>query len=141
MPVHCLGQALCLTFFNLLHNVLVLYPTIKFDNFVFLNLSSGVYQIVVKKKGSNCILNYSNPITLIAPEAPQIVSLEIKQPECGSNFGSIACSASKPNVEYSIDGINWQGNPVFNNLPAGEYTLRIRNGDGSCENIYDELVL
>jgi hypothetical protein len=110
------------------------------DNFVFSNLSSGVYQIVVKKKVSNCILNYSNPITLIAPESPQIVSLEIKQPDCGSNFGSIACAANKPNVEYSIDGINWQVNPLFNNLPTGVYTLRIRNVDGSCENLYDELV-
>ncbi len=33
-------------------------------------------------------------------------------------------------VEFSLDGINWQPDSVFNNLPVGNYSVKIR--DASC---------
>ena len=52
------------------------------------------------------------------------------QPSCGTE-GTI--SITTLSTEYSFDdGLTWTTNPIANNLPAGYYTLRIKNSNG-CE--------
>lgn len=46
----------------------------------------------------------------------------------GSSDGSILVSATGSGVlAYSINGINWQPGNTFNSLPAGSYTVRVRD--------------
>lgn len=42
-------------------------------------------------------------------------------------------SQQQSSVEYSIDGVNWQGNPTFGPLESGIYTVQIRTTDNTCE--------
>ncbi len=58
----------------------------------------------------------------------------------GSNDGSItvtascnSCTNGTADIEYSIDGTNFQSNNVFENLSPGNYTITIRDiNDSSC---------
>jgi gliding motility-associated-like protein len=51
--------------------------------------------------------------------------------------GSITLFASNANIEYSIDGINFQTDPFFPNLAAGLYTVYVKSTEG-C--VVDSLV-
>ncbi|HEY9116129.1 MAG TPA: PKD domain-containing protein, partial [Bacteroidales bacterium] len=70
------------------------------------------------------------------------ISLVEKQDEhCGQNSGSInitAVSGDPDNLQYSIDnGNSWQtGNSLFENLPAGNYFIRVKDLLG-CETVFE----
>jgi len=51
---------------------------------------------------------------------------------CGQTTGTISINSTKGSspFTYSIDGINFQGSNVFNNLPAGPYTFKIKDNKG-----------
>ncbi len=51
---------------------------------------------------------------------------------CGQSNGQIAASATNgtPSYEYSIDGLNFQSSGTFTGLPAGNYTVWVRDADG-----------
>lgn len=51
--------------------------------------------------------------------------------------GSITLFASNANIEYSIDGVNFQTDPFFPNLAAGFYTVYVKSTEG-C--VVDSLV-
>ena len=54
---------------------------------------------------------------------------------CNGGNGTITVTDPVgPTYEYSIDGINWQSSPVFNNLPANTYNVRAREGGSFCSN-------
>lgn len=50
-----------------------------------------------------------------------------------TSSGRISVSVSPGgNYQYSIDGLNFQSNNLFNNIPAGNYIVYVRRPDGSC---------
>lgn len=50
-----------------------------------------------------------------------------------TSSGRISVSTSPGgNFQYSIDGVQWQTNNLFINLPSGTYTVYVRRIDGSC---------
>ncbi|MEZ4985226.1 MAG: hypothetical protein R2795_09355 [Saprospiraceae bacterium] len=76
----------------------------------------------------------SGMASLTAPSAPSIDDLTVVDAsDCGVMDGSISVTATGGTLEYSIDGINWQSSPVFNNLAGGTYTVTVRDANStSC---------
>ncbi|MEM9847504.1 MAG: M43 family zinc metalloprotease [Bacteroidota bacterium] len=78
---------------------------------------------------------YLDNICVLAEEscATNIVIDEIQKEDisvCGERNGQIAISASgESNLEYSLDGENWQSEAIFTGLAAGNYTPQVRNAD------------
>ena len=67
-------------------------------------------------------------------EAPIAAAALVDSISCfGENDGSIvlqALSGGAPPYAYSIDGQNYTSTNIFQNLSAGMYTLRVRDGGG-----------
>lgn len=61
------------------------------------------------------------------------VTASTVDPVCNTGTGSITVTDPVGAVyEYSIDGINWQFSPTFNNLPPATYTVRSRISGSFC---------
>ncbi len=54
---------------------------------------------------------------------------------CANDKTTLSITLSKKDpllvVQYTIDGVNWQENPVFNNVAVGDYFISARYKDGS----------
>ncbi len=95
----------------------------------FQGLPSGSYTVVVDSEG--CLV--SQEVVLAATEAPVIDQLTATGPQCsGDANGSITVEATGTGVlEYSIDGgFTFQSSGSFTDLPAGAYTVVVRDPDG-----------
>ena len=90
----------------------------------------------------NAITTYYVTATEGTCNARDSIRLELKQLEfisktdvncSGATNGQIKVSGGgewlQP-VQFSLDGVNWQNDSTFNNLPAGSYWVKIR--DGNC---------
>ena len=107
---------------------------------VFDNLRAGNYRIMLRRNDILCEVD-GGVFSLAAPESPRIVLVEPASPSnCGMTDGYIEIFATGRNgvpnsgLEYSInDGATWQASPVFQNLGAGNYQVKVRFNDGSCE--------
>mgnify|MGYP002397559760 CR=1 FL=1 len=66
---------------------------------------------------------------------PQIVSVDFNNPtDCSLPNGSIIVLANgQADLEYSINGgATWYDSGIFTALPAGSYTIAVRNEGGTC---------
>ena len=115
--------------------------TYQFSN-VFSGLNPGLYYIRVRSISSlGCSAAYVNNPVVIQP-APQVPTLQdpiVVQPSCTFPFGTIIVNASGNGVlQYSInDGQSWQNSSVFNNLPPGNYLIRVRlQTDPVCQAVF-----
>lgn len=103
---------------------------------LFINLTSGTYQVRVRNAGGNCI-SAAQSATLTAPAPPQIVSVAAVDPlGCGLNTGTITVVATGTAgaLEYSInDGSTFQASNIFTGLSAGSYNVRVRYANDICE--------
>ena len=126
---------------------------------IFSNLAANNYTITVKNSITACITTSS--IVLVNPTCIEICNnnidddgdgqVDCADPDCGQpsiiqvsrtnpttlncptqNDGTIAINASGNNLEYSIDGTNYQSSPNFQNLFAGTYTVHVRNSSTGC---------
>ncbi len=94
----------------------------------FGGLSGGDYQIVVRDE-QNCILELTvtiNTCTLSFTASVENISVP------GAEDGSITVTADSPFTPllYSIDGGNtYQDSPIFENLPADDYTIAVLDGE------------
>lgn len=96
------------------------------------NLSAGNYAITVLD-GNNCEITGSVEIT--QPEPVLVDVIDIIDNICfGASDGAITVEGSGGTspYEFSLDGESFQSSPVFGNLPAGDYTITIRDLEG-CE--------
>ena len=99
------------------------------DSGRFLNLGTGTYNIRVRDIAfPNCFLSYpSNPVSVVAPDIPTIASLITSDvTDCGLSDGSIIVQTTGNNLEYSLDGINFQASNSFNGLIQGSYLVQVR---------------
>ena len=98
---------------------------------IFSNLSSGTYQITIKDD-SDCMVNQS--VTITNNAAPVIDAIGITSSTCGNNDGEINITASgNGTLTYSINnGTTFQSGNLFTNLPAGTYTVIVKDANG-CE--------
>ena len=97
------------------------------DSGSFINLSEGVYEIIVRSiDDTDCLERQS--ITLLAPDMPTITSIDISHPgNCHPDAGTISIIANGNDLEYSIDnGLSWQMDNTFVNLSQGTYDVVVR---------------
>lgn len=64
---------------------------------------------------------------------PVITDVEVVDPGCDGNDGSITVTASGQELTYSIDGgETFQGTPVFEGLSGGTYTVVVQDVEGGA---------
>ena len=78
---------------------------------------------------------------LASCSVPEITSVDISHPVCSAPAsGSIVIKATgSNNLEYSInDGISWFTSNTFNNLPSGDYNIKVKTQGATpnCFSIY-----
>ncbi len=105
------------------------------DTGLFENLGEGDYLIQVADS-ANCTANYSEVISLVAPASFEILDVLVAPFDCAGALGSIQISTSAADLSYSVDGTNFQNESLFEDLPAGSYTVVVQNQDGSCAQEY-----
>ena len=107
-----------------------------------LNTFSGLaahatYTIRVRNTAGDltCIAS-SNFIINAVPGVPTVPLATITQPTCITNTGTIVVTSPLgATLEYSLDGITWQGSTTFGGLTANSiYAIRVRNAatDPTC---------
>ena len=110
---------------------------------VFNNLNPGNYNLYVRSLSDvSCVTPSAFLVTInVVPDTPTIpVAASVVQPTCAIPTGTITIELQSF-VEYSINGVTWQAENVFNNLNPGNYTLYVRNlSDNSCVTPSNSLV-
>ena len=95
---------------------------------------AAIYQyqcLITNCSGSINLTSNTATLTVNAiPDAPTIGS--VIQPTCSSSTGTITVSApTGAGITYSIDGSTYTNTTgVFTNVPAGIYTVTVRNSNG-----------
>ena len=107
---------------------------------VFDGLGAGSYNVRVRDANgcvSICDLQVSEPTDLIC-DISNVTNTLCSE----NNIGSItvAGTGGQPPYQYSIDGINYQGNNVFDELAQGIYTISIRDA-ANCVVTCDEVTI
>ncbi|HET6993445.1 MAG TPA: gliding motility-associated C-terminal domain-containing protein, partial [Chitinophagaceae bacterium] len=99
---------------------------------IFTGVHPGNYQPTVKD-ANGCIATVSTTINIDCPTITATTTNET----CGNSNGSINVTGANgiPPYQYSIDGINFQTAPIFSNLPAGTYTITIKDSPGYTNTI------
>lgn len=95
----------------------------------FSGLSSGSYTLHVKD-GNNCTRD--TVVTIVPISLVAITSLNITQPNCAGNSGTIVVNGAGGVTPYSYskDGTAFSSSTSFNNLPSGSYTITIKDANG-----------
>ena len=103
-------------------------------NSTFLNLSKSTYVAGVRNIDGTCAV-FQNTV-IDGPTPPTILSIDNQQPSnCGINDGiiSINANAGSDFSLFSIDGgSSWQASGSFSNLAPGNYSIAVRNANGTC---------
>ncbi len=111
----------------------------------FQGLMAGDYEVLVKNTDGTCGIVDAGLISLIDPPGAQIISIDSQNPsDCDVSDGQIAIQATGGFglLAYSIDnGQTWEWDPLFENLPNGQYIPGIRNQDGTCISMGNLLTL
>ena len=98
----------------------------------FSGLSVGTYNVVIQDD-NDCLV--TQMIDISSDGLPVIDSLNASDTSCGGSDGTleIIVSGGTPAYQYSIDGgMNFQGDNIFDNLPAGMYEIVVQDFN-SCE--------
>ena len=98
------------------------------SNNTFNNLTGGTYTIVVQDKNGCSI---TREILLPDPN-PAITQISVEPALCGEDNGAVNVEVSGGTglIEYSIDQVNYQLSPLFENLSPGIYSIFIRDAAG-----------
>ncbi len=90
--------------------------------------SAGNYSVAQTINGCSSTNAVATAAPRTTPAAP--VSL-IAQPTCSILVGRVTVTAPMGSgLSYSIDGVNYQGTPAFNNITPGNYNLTVKNNNG-----------
>ena len=99
----------------------------------FINVAPGLYAITVRNTITNCISNAGSVTVNPVPAGPAAPSVLATQPDCNTANGTIiVTSPLGANLEYSIDGINYQASTTFNTVAPGPYTVMVKNTLSGC---------
>jgi hypothetical protein len=99
---------------------------------VFSGLSPNTYTIYVKSTTTgNCVASTGSQV-VTQPTIPTAPAASITQPTCSVATGTITIT-SQSNVEYSINGTDYQVSNVFSGLSPNTYTIYVESTTtGNC---------
>ena len=101
----------------------------------FLALTPNTYNVSVKD-GGGCISPITLAIIFNAPTFPKEPKITITQPTCSNPLGQIKINPPvDPSYSYSIDNINYQSSPIFENLNPSSYDVTAKNYYGCTSTI------
>lgn len=94
----------------------------------FTNVPGGLY-LVTSKNSAGCISNGAPVSVNLQPEKPATPVVEgLIQPSCNTSTGTFnIISPSGSDYTFSINGISYQANPTFTQVPAGNYAVTVKN--------------
>jgi hypothetical protein len=94
---------------------------------IFTGLAPGNYTVYVKDN-NNCIKTTTVSVLNASGLTLTVSSINAS---CNNNSGSITATATgnAPPLQYSLDGITYQGSNVFTGLTAGNYTVYVRDNN------------
>ncbi|MBK9336778.1 MAG: proprotein convertase P-domain-containing protein [Lewinellaceae bacterium] len=95
--------------------------TAQFSN-VFDNLPAGIYSVVVTDDFG--FTAETNPVVVDNPAAI------VPTATTANDDISVLATGGTPPYEYSLDGAIFQPEPLFENLPNGDYTVTVRDANG-----------
>ncbi|WP_100615466.1 T9SS type B sorting domain-containing protein [Confluentibacter citreus] len=101
-------------------------------------INAGNYTLTVGQNNNDIYCENSFDFKLIRSELPSIVNVEFKELS-DDNYIKINASGDG-DFEYSIDGINYQNNNLFNNVSGGIYIVSVKDKLG-CGEDYEEVVI
>jgi len=97
----------------------------------FSGLAPGAFTVTIKD-ANGCTSTASVSISNVGSGTGPHVTATTQPSECGQSNGRITASGGggSGSLKYSIDGINYQSSSNFQNLPAGTYTVYIKDATG-----------
>lgn len=96
---------------------------------IFFNLPPGDYDLVAVD-GAGC--EATAMVTILACTLEGMATVVSSEPNEPTGSITIEAAGGSGNYEYSIDGVNYQAENVFGDLPPGDFIVTIRDGVG-CE--------
>ncbi|MEX0982681.1 MAG: gliding motility-associated C-terminal domain-containing protein [Bacteroidales bacterium] len=109
-------------------------------NSSFTGLGPGAYEVYVRDV-NNCSV-FAGSFIITEPSVLDVTAVVTDVTPCfGDSTGAISATATGGwnSYEYSIDGLNYQLPGDFTDLPAGEYTVFVRDS-GNCSVSTDEVI-
>jgi gliding motility-associated-like protein len=106
----------------------------------FTGLGPGTYEVYVQDVNGCSV--HAGSFIITEPPVLEVTAVVADVTPCfGGTNGSISATASGGwnSYEYSIDGINYQLSGDFTSLPAGDYTIYVRDG-GNCSVTTNETI-
>lgn len=110
----------------------------QYNNNVFTGLAGGKTYTLSAVDSKGCTINISYGYYLGQPVALGASPYTTQSPGCNLSNGNLYANANNgtPPYTYSLDGVNYYSNGgVFTNLPAGGYTLYIKDSK-NCTLVY-----
>lgn len=93
-----------------------------------IQLGPGNYSYLIRHLESMCV--FDREIEIKPIESIEFEALSLVHPDnCDNNNGEILIQVSGENIEYSLDGVNWQSDDCFKELSDDQYTVYARSGD------------
>jgi large repetitive protein len=91
---------------------------------LYTGLTSGNYTLYVQSS-AGCITQIPFVINTV-PTLPAVADVTVTQPECGQLTGAITINSPvELGLTYSINGTDFQTEPVFSGLAPGTYTVSV----------------
>lgn len=104
----------------------VLNGTTRQPSNTFSGLKSGTYTVsIINNKGCRA----DTSVTVPSAQAPPIDKINIQLANCQNTNGQLSIISPVPGLTYSIDTKSFQRNNVFSGLPAGTYTVQVRDAN------------
>ncbi|HSD06536.1 T9SS type B sorting domain-containing protein [Flavobacterium sp.] len=116
--------------------------SITTNSFTVNGLNAGdLVKIEVKPVGTSCFASANYKANSYTPCSIPLATIT-QQLSCTNPVGIITVSEPLGSqYQYSIDGRTFQSNPIFNNLPFGNYKVTSKNIITGCEGISGDLSL
>ena len=103
---------------------------------IFTGLPSGVYNVVVMD-GSGCSASLTD-IQLDDGNSPTVKLVGTQPATCEEANGNLTLSATggSPPYQFSINGIDFQSDGIFLNLPSGHYEAYVLDAAGCGDSLF-----
>jgi gliding motility-associated-like protein len=107
--------------------------TAGLENAIFNASAIGVYKVIVKNNITNC--EKEDQTEILISSAPESVEVQLVSEIFASGLSTIQAVVISGfgTYEYSLDQIEWQTSPVFNNLENDIYVIYARDINGCGE--------